>query len=185
MQRTMSQLLTAGVIMAFALPAYAGGASQPAHAGSHGGGHYAYSGHGYGHYHGYRYYGVWPYGYYVADYGPPVLVGDVDNGNPPPAAYENEEPPPQLARVVQPVSMAAVAAPAAIQIRTTPTARVWFDGTATTQTGTVRTFSTPPLEPGKTYSYKVRACWLEDGRPTVRTRTVEVASGGTAEVDLR
>jgi uncharacterized protein (TIGR03000 family) len=74
---------------------------------------------------------------------------------------------------------------ALVRIRVAPSARMWVDGTATSQTGAIRTFTTPALNPGKTYSYTVRACWLDDGRPVVRTRVIKVIPGQIAELDLR
>jgi uncharacterized protein (TIGR03000 family) len=47
-------------------------------------------------------------------------------------------------------------APAVINATVPADAQVWIDGTATTQTGTQRVFTSPPLATGKTYSYQVR-----------------------------
>src|SRR5262249_31075720 len=50
-----------------------------------------------------------------------------------------------------------------LTVRVPADARVWFDGAATTSTGPVRQFPSPPLTPGKRYSYEVRASWKEGG----------------------
>jgi len=63
-------------------------------------------------------------------------------------------------------------------------ADVFIDGTQMTQTGTVRTFSTPPLEKGYRYSYTIRARWTEDGSPVEQSRTVAVTPGKGVRVDF-
>jgi uncharacterized protein (TIGR03000 family) len=65
-----------------------------------------------------------------------------------------------------------------------PQARVWFDGAATRQTGADRLFSTPSLTIGSTYSYRIRAAWMQDGREVAQERTVSVAPGQTTMVDF-
>jgi uncharacterized protein (TIGR03000 family) len=129
--------------------------------------------HNYHRYYGPRYYGAGPYGAYWYDDGDDDGPAAVDDG-PPSAAEESEH-----------VPAAAVPAGALIRIRTAPGAKLWFDASPTNQTGAVRTFSTPPLSGGKTYIYEVRACWLEEGRPVVRSRTITVTPGEISEVDLR
>lgn len=66
----------------------------------------------------------------------------------------------------------------------TPDAKVSFDGTETTQQGMERTFSSPPLEPG-TYTYTIRARWMENGKSIERERRVNVQAGQTMSVDFR
>jgi uncharacterized protein (TIGR03000 family) len=50
--------------------------------------------------------------------------------------------------------------------------------------GTVRRFTTPPLTPGEEYHYNVRAQWMENGRPVVRTFSIPVEAGRPATVDF-
>src|SRR5262249_29983293 len=57
------------------------------------------------------------------------------------------------------------AAVAEVQVRVPANATVWFDGEPTEQTGPYRRFWTPPLEPGKVYTYQVKARWMLDGAP--------------------
>src|SRR5687768_827607 len=45
----------------------------------------------------------------------------------------------------------------------TPDAKLWFDDTLTTGTGGDRSFLSPPLEEGKTYTYRVTIVWRENG----------------------
>ena len=63
-------------------------------------------------------------------------------------------------------------------------AEIWFDGTKMQQTGAVRQFVTPSLEPGKSYTYEVRARWTQNGQPMEETRTVQVRNGRQAFVDF-
>jgi uncharacterized protein (TIGR03000 family) len=64
-------------------------------------------------------------------------------------------------------------------------ARVTFDDTQTQQTGTNRVFTSPSLEPGKSYTYKVRATWTENGQETTSTKDVLIQAGRTTTVDFR
>src|SRR5207253_1465159 len=68
------------------------------------------------------------------------------------------------------------AAPAAVTV-TLPTsdAQVWFEGVPMRQTGAVRQFTSPPLDPAQSYHYTVRAVWNEGDRTVDQTRTVTVA----------
>jgi len=61
-----------------------------------------------------------------------------------------------------------------ITIVVPPDATVWFDGDQTTQTGPAREFVSPPLAPGQTYTYHVRARWTENGRPVEQERDIHV-----------
>jgi uncharacterized protein (TIGR03000 family) len=63
-------------------------------------------------------------------------------------------------------------------------AKVWFDNSATQQTGRVRFFESPPLTPGKDYSYDVRATWTENGKEVTRTRHVDIRANAKATVDF-
>src|SRR5215469_1210669 len=63
-------------------------------------------------------------------------------------------------------------------------AEVWFEGVQTRQTGSHRTFWSSVLTPGKTYSYKVKARWLENGKPVEQTRTIDVSANRISRVDF-
>lgn len=58
-----------------------------------------------------------------------------------------------------------------------PNAKVWFDDTLMKQQGTDRQYTTPALDKEKTYSYKIRASWIANGREVTREKTVSVAPG--------
>jgi uncharacterized protein (TIGR03000 family) len=64
---------------------------------------------------------------------------------------------------------------ASIEVLVPANAKLWFDGKETSQTGPDRFFATPALEPGKTFTYEVRATWTDsNGQPVTRTREVQV-----------
>jgi len=83
-------------------------------------------------------------------------------------------------------SQPAVAAPSnnssMIRVRVPdPNAKVTIDGQPTGQNGMVRTFQTPPLEPGYQYSYEVRAEIPGQG---VQRRSVMFGAGQNVDVDF-
>jgi uncharacterized protein (TIGR03000 family) len=66
-----------------------------------------------------------------------------------------------------------------------PDARVEFGDNQTQQTGTTRTFVSPPLEPGYKYTYHITARWKDNGgREIVRERNVKVQPGQQVTVDF-
>jgi uncharacterized protein (TIGR03000 family) len=79
-------------------------------------------------------------------------------------------------------STRATDARARITLSVPAAARVWFDGTPTTATGSVREFSTPPLRPDARYAYVVQARWNENGREVTQTLQVEVLAGAHVTV---
>lgn len=68
--------------------------------------------------------------------------------------------------------------PATIELTVPADAQVWFNGQATTQTGTTRRFVTPPLNPEGDYSYEVKVRWNKDGEPVEETKQISVIAGG-------
>jgi uncharacterized protein (TIGR03000 family) len=69
-------------------------------------------------------------------------------------------------------------------VRVPDDAEVWFDDVRTAQTGPVRQFVTPRLEPGEEYAYEIRARWLENGRSVTRTRRIVIQAGRNVRVDF-
>ena len=63
-------------------------------------------------------------------------------------------------------------------------AKVWIGGAETSQTGMDRVFTSPALEPGKSYTYEVKARWMEAGKPVEQTRRVKVQANQTTTVDF-
>lgn len=56
-------------------------------------------------------------------------------------------------------------------------ARLWFQDRPTTSTGRVRYFESPPLAPGKRYTYTARVVWHEQGKWVSKTVKVPVRAG--------
>lgn len=73
---------------------------------------------------------------------------------------------------------------ARIEVRVPADARIWFDGTQTSQTGAVRNFVSPPLNAGENYAYEIRAQWMENGREVNQSRRVSVRTGANEVVDF-
>jgi uncharacterized protein (TIGR03000 family) len=77
-----------------------------------------------------------------------------------------------------------VPAPAEIEVRVPEGAELWFNGAKTRQTGARRMFTSPPLEPGTSYAYDVKARWTQDGKAVERTLHVPVTAGTRRAVDF-
>jgi uncharacterized protein (TIGR03000 family) len=76
-------------------------------------------------------------------------------------------------------------APATIIVRLPADARLLIDDAATRSTSSVRTFQTPPLEPGKEFSYTLRAERLSNGQPVSVRQEITVRAGEVTRVELR
>ncbi|HWG45600.1 MAG TPA: TIGR03000 domain-containing protein [Gemmataceae bacterium] len=63
-------------------------------------------------------------------------------------------------------------------------ARLTIDGQATQSTSGTRTFVSPPLEAGKTYTYTLRGELDRNGRMVNAKQTVDVHAGGVSEITL-
>jgi uncharacterized protein (TIGR03000 family) len=74
--------------------------------------------------------------------------------------------------------------PIQLVIKLPADAELSIDGQKTTQTGTQRTFESPPVPVGKTYSYQIKAVWKKDGMRVVREQKFQVAPGKVNELDL-
>jgi uncharacterized protein (TIGR03000 family) len=75
-------------------------------------------------------------------------------------------------------------APATIVVSVPADAKLTFDGNATQSSDSVRTFTSPPLQPGKDYQYTLRAEVTRDGKKVERTREVNVRAGQTSQVNI-
>jgi len=72
-----------------------------------------------------------------------------------------------------------------VQVRLpTEFATVWFGGSKTNQSGAVREFVSPALEPGGDYVYEIRARWRESGGIVDQTRQVTVRAGQRVVVNF-
>ena len=113
-------------------------------------------------------------------------------GGPASAAFVPPAPP--AVNVFPPAGVAMPVAAAANPIRgPTPArllvllpadARLTIDGEATRSTGQTRRFISPPLVPGQTFRYTLRAEVTRDGKRQVETKEVTVRAGEESEVTL-
>jgi uncharacterized protein (TIGR03000 family) len=184
-----------------------GGYGSGHYAGHYGGAHYGYGGghygayrygypyyrHGYHHYRpSYGYYGYYPYyglyGNYYPYYGPYGSYGDYYGSYPDLSASPTSDVAPDYGNdnlLYPPVSTTAPANTSAHVTVTVPEdALLSFDGKATTSTGPVRQFDSPPLKPGSRYTYEIRARWNEDGHDVTQTQKVTVTAGAHVNVDF-
>ncbi len=65
-----------------------------------------------------------------------------------------------------------------------PNAQVTFEGQPTTQTGMFRRYQSPPLDPGKEFTYDIQARWNQNGKEVTQDRHVRVRAGQQAMVDF-
>jgi uncharacterized protein (TIGR03000 family) len=71
----------------------------------------------------------------------------------------------------------ADAEPAVLTLHVPAGSIVRFDGVETEQDGLTRRFETPPLVPGRTYSYDVSVSWIGAAGAVVRQRRVVIRAG--------
>lgn len=77
-------------------------------------------------------------------------------------------------------------APAILIIEVPPQATLWIEDQRMSQTGPVRSFQSPPLQPGKTYLYKIRLSWPgPNGQPITTEHEITVQAGQTQRIDFR
>jgi uncharacterized protein (TIGR03000 family) len=63
-------------------------------------------------------------------------------------------------------------------------AAVWIQDKLTLSKGTLREFTSPPLEPNIGYVYIVRASWVVDGKIISQTKDIRVKAGTLHHVFL-
>jgi uncharacterized protein (TIGR03000 family) len=72
-----------------------------------------------------------------------------------------------------------------MEVRVPQDAQLWINNQETRMRGTERMFFSPPVTPGRTYSYELKATWNDpSGQQVTRTRTVNVRAGQITPVDL-
>jgi len=76
------------------------------------------------------------------------------------------------------------ATPGKVEVKVPDGAEVWFDGVKSSETGSVRQFESPPIEPGETRACKVRARWKGAAQDTDEIRHVTLRPGQRLTVDL-
>jgi uncharacterized protein (TIGR03000 family) len=73
---------------------------------------------------------------------------------------------------------------ARLTVRLPADAQLWVDGVPLEQSGAVRVIATPPLKPGQTYHYTVKAQWRDNDRAVTREREVDFEAGDSVTVDF-
>jgi uncharacterized protein (TIGR03000 family) len=71
-----------------------------------------------------------------------------------------------------------------VNLRVPGNAKIWFDGSQTKQTGTTRSFESPPLAVGPEYAYQVRIQWKQDGKEVTQTQQINVHAGDVINLTL-
>ena len=79
---------------------------------------------------------------------------------------------------------AAAESPAFLVVRLPADASLMVEDYQTKATGDVRRFQSPPLAPGRQFTYTLKATWKEDGKEKTVTRDVKVRAGQEVTVDL-
>jgi uncharacterized protein (TIGR03000 family) len=74
--------------------------------------------------------------------------------------------------------------PATIRVTLPADAKLWFDGQLTRSTSAERWFITPPLDSGKSFSYRLQAEVLRGGGTITVQQTITVQSGRESTISL-
>jgi uncharacterized protein (TIGR03000 family) len=74
--------------------------------------------------------------------------------------------------------------PVRVNLRLPSDAKVWLEGSQTNQTGTNRSFESPPLAFGPEYAYQIRIQWKQDGKDVTQTRQIKVHAGDVINLTL-
>jgi uncharacterized protein (TIGR03000 family) len=155
-----------------------GGSSFHGSAYYHNGRYYGYGGpvigiglYGGGYGYGYSY----PYSYPYYDY--PLVV--------PRVAYYPPQAPLLAGQLAPSDPQAAASTSANVRVLVPDEkAKIWFDGTLTSQGGTDRLYHTPNLSGSGPFSYRVRAAWMVNGKEVVQESVAQVVPGQTTNVDF-
>jgi uncharacterized protein (TIGR03000 family) len=83
-----------------------------------------------------------------------------------------------------PDSQAMQALPVRLEVRVQPDAEIWIEGAKTLQRGGLRQFISPPIQPGRSYTYEVKVNWMENGQERTQTETIKVMPGQLVRLDL-
>jgi uncharacterized protein (TIGR03000 family) len=74
---------------------------------------------------------------------------------------------------------------ARLKVFVPPLAELEIEGFKTKSTGATRTFTTPPLEPGKKFTYTLKLTWMKENRSIVRMAVAHLKAGEETVLDLR
>jgi uncharacterized protein (TIGR03000 family) len=100
------------------------------------------------------------------------------------AYYAPDDAAPTPAVTAPTVAPDAASGRATVDVHVPASAQVWFDDSATKQTGADRQYVSPPLTPGQNFTYDVRARWIDNGHVTDLTRTITVHANSVNSVDF-
>jgi len=145
-------------------------------------GPYGYAGYGYG----YPGYGI-PYGSpYPPAYYPntPSVIPPANGTNPPatPPAPSGTAPTPVM---LPPLPIQHLDTEVTLIVRIPAEAILWVNGSKTTQTGSRRQFTSRGLEPGRTYTFHLRAQWTDpNGAAMDHDRSITVQAGERRAIDF-
>lgn len=73
---------------------------------------------------------------------------------------------------------------ARLTVKLPANAKLWVENHEMQQTGPVRVMNSPPLQPGQTYHYTLKAQWDDNGKQETQERTVNIQAGADATVDF-
>jgi uncharacterized protein (TIGR03000 family) len=91
---------------------------------------------------------------------------------------------PVFAPIFTPVVTATPTQMSAIEVRVPTSAKLWFNGTPTTQIGMTRSFVSTPLAAGSRYTYTIHAQWQDGNRIIERQRDVAFQAGEPVRIDF-
>jgi uncharacterized protein (TIGR03000 family) len=113
-------------------------------------------------------YAVWPY----------AIPTTFSNGTGLPSRMTDlsMRPTPVITRAYRP-GLAPPATSAYISAVVPANAELWFEGMQVPGSGNLRKFTSPELDPLKSYTYDVRASWYENGRVITQAQRLLVRSG--------
>jgi uncharacterized protein (TIGR03000 family) len=209
----LALLLAAGSVSAQRGGGGHGGGGGGGHGGYSGYGHGGYGGYGYGRgfygaygfgypFYGYPYYGG---GYYdlgglgystvggygsggYGTYGGAAIIPYSSNYTPAPSGSIDPTILPSLPVPLSPpsapTSTALTAGTATVTVVVPEGAQVWFDNTLTPAKGTKWVYTSPKLEPSKTYTVNVKARWAEGGQDKAYDIPLRIVSGDNMTMDL-
>jgi uncharacterized protein (TIGR03000 family) len=91
---------------------------------------------------------------------------------------------PPAERIGPPEEAPSAPAPATLKVRLPADAKLTINDRATQATSTTRTFVTPPLQPGKNFSYTLKAEVVRNGQTFTATEQVPLRAGEEKQVLL-
>ena len=100
---------------------------------------------------------------------------------PAPAKKEGEKAPPP--KPLEP-RKTAISAPATITVSLAADAKLMVDDTVTTSTSSLRSFASPELQAGKTFTYVLKGEIVRNGRTLTATQNVSVRAGEESRVEM-